>query len=256
MASSTEVDPGRAGPSDVGGSIDAVDLTGRLILVTGATGGIGAAVVRRLTGRGARVLATARGAERLHHLAADTGARALPADASDADAVGALAEAVLDEGPLFAVVHAVGAFDLAPLAETEPRMFQRMIDGNLTAPFLVTRALLPSMLAAGAGHIVTIGSVAGRTAFPGNAAYSASKFGVRGMHEVLVQELRGTGVRATLVEPAATDTPIWDPIDPDGRPDLPARSEMLTAQAIADAVLFVLSRPPGVHIPTVAVQRS
>jgi len=255
MASSPDPGPDRtSGP--VRGRPDGVDLTGRRVLVTGATGGIGAAVVRDLAGRGARVLASARGAERLRVLESETGARALPADSADPAAVRKLADAVLEEGPPFALVHAVGAFDLAPLVETEPDMFRRMIDGNLTAPFLVTRALLPAMLAAGEGHVVTIGSVAGRTAFPGNAAYSASKFGVRGMHEVLVQELRGTGVRATLVEPAATDTSIWDPIDPDGRPDLPSRSEMLTAEAVADAVLFAISRPPGVHIPTVAVQRS
>lgn len=231
-------------------------LAERLVLVTGASGGIGGAIVRRLAEEGARVIAAARRREPLETLARETGARAVPADASDRSDVDDLARAVLAEGRPFALVHAAGAFELAPVAETDPAMFDRMIDGNLRAPFLVTRALLPSMLEGGTGHVVTIGSVAGRTAFPGNGAYSASKFGVRGLHEVLVEELRGSGVRAALVEPAATDTPIWDPLDPDAREDLPARGSMLAAGAVADAVSYILTRPPEVQIPTVAIQRS
>ena len=85
------------------------------------------------------------------------------------------------------------------------------------------------MLARGSGHVVTLGSIAGRHAFPHNGAYSALKFGVRGLHEVLDVELRGTGVRSTLVEPAATDTPIWDTIDFTLHPGLPPREAMLAA---------------------------
>lgn len=231
-------------------------LADRRVVVTGATGGIGSAIVRRLGDAGARVIAVARSADALQRLATETGARALPANAADAAAVDDLAADVLSDGAPFAVIHAAGGFDLAPVAETDPAMLDRMIDGNLRAPFLVTRALLPAMLEAGTGHVVIIGSIAGRVAFPGNAAYSASKFGVRGLHEVLVQELRGTGVRATLVEPAATDTPIWDPHDPDRRDDLPSRNLMLSADAVADAVLYAITRPPDVHIPSVSVQRS
>ncbi len=247
MASLAERAPGAGAP---------IDLAGRRVLVTGASGGIGAAIVRDLVREGARVMAVARRVGPLEALARETGARSIPADAADPADVEALARSVQDEGPLFAVINAAGAFDVAPVAETEPEMFDRMIRGNLWAPFLVTRALLPAMLEAGTGHVVTIGSVAGRIAFPGNGAYSASKFGVRGLHEVLVQELRGTGVRATLVEPAATDTGIWDPLDPDRRDDLPGRAAMLPAEAVADAVSYAITRPPGVHIPTVSVQRS
>ncbi len=71
-----------------------------------------------------------------------------------------------------------------------------------------------------------------------------------------MEELRGTGVRSTLVEPAATDTPIWDPLGPDTRDDLPSRRDMLDPSAVADAVLYAFSRPPGVHLPVIAVQRS
>lgn len=240
-----------------------LDLTGRRIVVTGATGGIGRAIAARLAGAGAELVLMARTADRLEPLAAELGATAVAGDAGDPADVEALRAHVEaadgaggpSAGP-YGLVNAAGAFDLAPVAGTEPAMFERMIHGNLRAPFLATRALLPGMLERGVGHVVTIGSVAGRVAFPGNGAYSASKFGVRGLHAVLVAELRGTGVRATLVEPAATDTAIWDPLGPDDRDDLPGRGDMLDPDAVAEAVHFAITRPPAVSIPTVAVQRS
>ena len=232
------------------------DLTGRRVVVTGATGGIGRAVARALAGAGAELFLVARTRDRLAAVADEVGGTAVPGDAGDAEDVESIRATVDAAGGVHAVVSAAGTFDLAPVAETDPAMFERMIHGNLRAPFLVTRAFLPGMLERGEGHVVTVGSVAGRVAFPGNGAYSASKFGVRGLHEVLVAELRGTGVRATLVEPAPTDTGIWDPLAPDDRDDLPGRDDMLDPAAVAEAVIFALTRPPSVSVPTVAVQRS
>jgi NADP-dependent 3-hydroxy acid dehydrogenase YdfG len=106
----------------------------------------------------------------------------------------------------------------------------------------------------GSGTIVQVSSVAGRKAFAENGAYSASKFGVRGFHEVLLEELRGTGVRATLLEPAAVDTPIWDGIDRAAHPGLPARAAMLRPSAVAECVVFVAGRDPRVQIPVLTVE--
>ena len=231
-------------------------LEGRSVVVTGATGGIGRAVARRLADAGARLWLVARTRDRLEAVAEEVGATALPADAGDPEDVDAIRRRVEEAGGAYGLVNAAGTFDLAPVDATEPEMFERMIHGNLRGPFLMIRALLPGMKERGEGHVITVGSVAGRVAFPGNGAYSASKFGVRGLHEVLAAELRGTGVRATLVEPAATDTGIWDPLEPDTSDDLPGRGDMLDPGAVADAVHFAISRPPSVSIPTVAVQRS
>lgn len=145
---------------------------------------------------------------------------------------------------------------LAALVETSVAAFDEMVAVNMRAAFLLVRAFVPGMLARGAGHIVTIGSVAGRQAFPANGAYSASKFGVRGMHAVLAAELRGTGVRATLVEPAATDTTLWDAVDRTRHPTLPAREQMMSVAAVADAVLYAVTRPRGVAIPNILVERA
>jgi NADP-dependent 3-hydroxy acid dehydrogenase YdfG len=232
------------------------ELAGRRFLLAGASGGIGFATAHRLAAAGADLVLVARSPDRLDVVARQTGGTAVPGDAADRDFVAALSARIESEGPLDGLINAAGAFDLAPIAATSPDMFHSMVRANLTGPFLMIRAFLPAMLAAGRGHIVTVGSVAGRTAFPENGAYSASKFGVRGLHEVLEQELLGTGVRCTLVEPGATDTAIWDPIDPDARTDLPDRASMLPADAVAEAIFFAITRPRDVRIPTVPVQRS
>jgi len=233
-------------------------LSGHSAVVAGATGGIGSVVARRIAASGARTALVARDAARLDALAAETGGLAAACDVADAAAVEALAErlrAAWGEAPDI-VVNAAGAFALAPVAGTAPAMFERQLAVNLRGPFLMVRAFLPAMLERGHGTIVSIGSVAGRHAFPHNGAYSASKFGLRGLHAVLDQELRGTGVRATLVEPAATDTSIWDDIDHAAHPGLPGRERMLDAEAVADAVLFALTRSPGTGVPTISVERS
>ena len=234
------------------------ELRGRAALVTGASGGIGLAISRRLAADGARVWMMARAADRLDRAAREVGdgAIAVAGDASHPAAVDRLRDRVAAAGGVDIVVNAAGAFALAPVAETDPSMFDRTIAANLRAPFLVIRAFLPALLAAGSGHIVTIGSVAGRVAFPENGAYSASKFGVRGLHAVLEEELRGTGVRSTLIEAAATDTRMWDPIRPEMRSDLPDRDAMLPADAVADAVHYTLTRPADTHVPILAIRRS
>ena len=232
------------------------ELGDRTFVLTGASGGIGRAIARSLAEAGARLVLVARRAGPLEEVARQVGGRSIVADTADAAAVRRLMDELDGEQRPFGLVNAAGTFDLAPVGDTDIEMFDRMIDGNLRGPFLMIRALLPAMLEAAEGHIVTIGSVAGRVPLPGNGAYSASKYGVRGLHEVLEQELRGTGVRCTLVDPAATDTGIWDPLDPDSRDDLPSRSAMMPPGAVADAVRYALTRPRGIDIPALSVQGS
>lgn len=234
------------------------ELAGRTALVVGASRGIGLAVARELRARGAWVAMVARGQDELARAADEVGGHAIPADVSSPGGVHALAGYItelLGDAP-DVVVASSGAFLVAPVAETSPEDFDLVVAANLRAPFLLARAFLPPMLARGHGHLVQLGSVAGRMAFPGNGAYSASKYGLRGLHEVLLQELRGTGVRATLVEPAATDTPLWDALDPDNRDDLPSRSSMLRPEDVARAVVFAVAQPRRVQLPFLAVEAS
>jgi len=107
---------------------------------------------------------------------------------------------------------------------------------------------VPHLVQRGAGHLVTIGSVSDHVAYSGSAAYAASKYGLRGMHEVLRQDLSRTGVRTTLVSPGPVDTPIWDPVDPDSKPGFTKRSAMLQAEDVAAAVLYAVSQAPRVDV--------
>ena len=233
-----------------------MSLEGRRVLVTGASKGIGLAVAKRLAAAGAKVAMVARGSAELEMGAKEIGAEAFVADVSSPESVDGLRQSVEETlgGAPDAVVNAAGAFSLGSFAETAPADFDLQLSANLRGPFLVTRAFLPAMLARRSGHIVNVGSIAGRIALPGNAAYSASKYGLRGMHEVLAVELRGTGVRATLVEPSATDTPLWDRLDPDRREDLPSRNQMMTPDDVARAIVFALEQPETVEVTFLAVQ--
>jgi NADP-dependent 3-hydroxy acid dehydrogenase YdfG len=237
------------------------ELNGRLFVVTGASSGIGRAVAVAATGAGARVVLVGRSAERLDAVALQLGSTAAvpcPADVATEAGMQAVLTVLsrLDTDAPDVVVHAAGAFELAPIVETSIESFDRMWAVNLRGAFLLMRGLLPGMLRRGSGHFVTIGSVAGRQAFPHNGAYSASKFGARGLHAVLAAELRGTGVRATFVEPAATDTPLWDSVDAGRNPGLPPRSAMLQPEAVAEAVLFAVGAPPTAAIPNILIERA
>jgi NADP-dependent 3-hydroxy acid dehydrogenase YdfG len=230
-----------------------------MALVSGATRGIGLEIARALASDGLRVVMLARSDDELRRRAVEIGPNAVPirCDLSDPVAVGAMAERVLRElGVPDVIVNNAGAFSLASVEQTEPAAFRAALDVNLVAPFLVVRAFLSRMRERGHGHVVTIGSVADRTVFPENGAYAASKFGLRALHEVLRAEMRGSGVRATLVSPSAVDTALWDAIDPDTRPGFTPRRDMLSAAAVADAVRFAVSRPANVNIDELRLSRS
>lgn len=232
-------------------------LAGQTALVTGASRGIGLAVARELGRAGARVVMVARRHDALSARARELDAGAFVADVADAGGIerllGALVERAIQPDIL---VNNAGAFVVAPLAETTPADFETAMRTNLGAPFLLIRALVPAMRAAGRGHIVTIGSIADRHTFAGNAAYAATKFGARAMHEVLREETRGTGLRVSLVSPGPVDTPLWDAIDPDSRPGFTPRAAMLDAEAVADAVLWVVTRPASINVDELRVSRA
>ena len=235
-------------------------LRGRSALVTGASRGIGRAAAGALASAGARVFLLARSAGTLEQLAAELGhgAVAVPCDVTDATALGHAMTAVLTaaDGAVDILVNNAGVFPLAPVADTSPASFEQTLQANLAAPFRVLHAVLTGMRARQRGHVVTIGSVADRRIFGGNGAYSASKFGARALHEVLREECAGTGVRTSLVSPAATDTPIWDPVDPDNTPGFPPRASMLRAEDVADAVLWAVTRPVHVNVDELRISRA
>jgi NADP-dependent 3-hydroxy acid dehydrogenase YdfG len=232
----------------------------RLAIVTGASRGIGLAVARLLLDDAMRVVMLARSGDALRAAAEPYGGRALPieCDVADPMAIDAMVSRVRDEvgETPEVVVNNAGLFQLAPAHETDPGAFAEALNVNLVAPFRIVRAFLPAMRDRGRGHIVNIGSIADRVAFPENGAYAASKFGLRGLHEVLRAELRGSGVRATLISPGPVDTPLWDEIDPDNRPGFSPRASMLSADAVAAAVVYAVNQPADVNVDELRLSRA
>jgi NADP-dependent 3-hydroxy acid dehydrogenase YdfG len=202
----------------------------------------------------------ARTAATLGAESAALGAGALPivCDVTSAADVAAATARITAElsGPPDILVNNAGAFRLQPIDQLDPSVFAADVETNLVAPFRFIRAFLPGMKARRSGHIVTIGSVADRAVFPENASYAPSKFGARALHEVLRLETRGSGVRATLVSPAQVDTPLWDTFDSDHRKGLMPREQMLTAEAVAAAVLYAVTQPAEVNIDELRLSRS
>jgi NADP-dependent 3-hydroxy acid dehydrogenase YdfG len=220
-------------------------LVGKLAFVTGASRGIGLAVSDELRGAGAHVVRLARSlndasGDRLTDVQCDV-TRPEDVDRAVGRVVGEL-------GVPDIVVNNAGIFMIKPLTETTPADFTATLATNLTGPDLVARALVPRMVERGRGHLVTIGSISDYIGFPGSTAYAASKFGLRGMHEVIRAETAKTGVRTTLISPGPVDTDIWDDVRPDEKPGFTKRKDMMRVEDVAEAVLFAVTRPERVAI--------
>ena len=232
---------------------------GQLAVVTGGSRGIGFATATMLARGGATVVLVARGLPALESAVTSLGPRAfaIPCDVSDRRAVERAINVICaTHGTPAVLINNAGVFRIAPIEQTSADDFAAALQVNLLAPFLFIRGFLPAMRSQRSGHVVTIGSVADRSVYTENAAYSASKFGARAMHEVLRAELKGSGVRATLVSPGAVDTKLWDNLDPDNRPGFTPRREMLSPDAVAQAVEFALSRPTEVNVDELRLSRS
>jgi NADP-dependent 3-hydroxy acid dehydrogenase YdfG len=235
-------------------------LAGRTAVVTGASRGIGAGIAEALGKEGVRVALVARTEAKLKEQAARIkGAIPIVCDVADAKSVEKAVGRISAElkGAPDIVVNNAGIFSVAVVEDTRAELFVDIINTNLVAPFLFVRAFLGEMKQRKTGHIVTIGSVADRTIYTGNAAYSAAKFGLRAVHEVLRAELRGTGVRTTLVSPAATDTEMWNSVtvtDPVANPH--SKRPMLDPGDVVAAVMFALSQPERVNIDELRLSHS
>jgi NAD(P)-dependent dehydrogenase (short-subunit alcohol dehydrogenase family) len=225
-------------------------LEDQLAIVTGASRGIGRAVAEALEGAGAQVIRLSRSAtdepalDGLRRTSGVDRRMEFRCDVAVERDVQRVADTIVAAaGAPDILVSNAGGFLLKPLSDTTGAEFQQQLEVNLLGAFHVLRAFVPAMAERG-GHVVTIGSIADHVGFPGNAAYAASKFGLRGLHETLKAEYAGEGLRATLISPGPTDTALWDPVDPDRRHDLPDRAGMLQPTDVAEAVLFAVTRPP------------
>jgi NAD(P)-dependent dehydrogenase (short-subunit alcohol dehydrogenase family) len=223
-----------------------MSLDQRVIVVTGATGNVGAAVLEAVAARGARIVAVDRQPERLRMAIAPLGAAAeiLPVaveDLADAAECEAMAQRALDRfGRIDGLAHTVGAFAAAPLPDAAPDLWERMFRLNLLTTLGAFRAVLPAMRSVGRGSLVAIGAGAALRAPAGLAAYAASKSALLRLVESAAEELKSEGVRVNAVLPGTVDTP-------QNRAAMPGadHAAWATPQEVAEAIAFLLSDAAG-----------
>lgn len=195
---------------------------------------------------------------RQHARSLGNGALPMQCDLLDGEQLASTIDRTLEAfgaAPDILVLNA-GVFSLGRIGELPPVEFAQTLALNVGAPYILLHAFVPLMRARGDGHVVTIGSIADRSAYPENSAYAPAKFAARALHEVLRLELAGSGVRSSLVSPGPVDTDIWNAIDPDSRPGFTPRAQMLQAEAVADAVRWIVTRPRVVNIDELRLTRA
>jgi NADP-dependent 3-hydroxy acid dehydrogenase YdfG len=229
---------------------DSTSLDGKVVLITGASSGIGAAIAEAAAAAGMRVVLAARRLDRLEALAAKLGgsdtAIAVQLDVTDWAQTEAAVQAALDAfGQLDAVVVNAGFGAERGWLKSTPEHWRDMVLTNVYGAAITVRGALPALLES-KGDVLIMSSVAGRRVLPGSL-YSATKHAVTAMAEAIRLEVADQGVRVTSIEPGMVDTPFFD----DGAPDWALEDE-----DIARAALFALSQPPRATISTVTVRPS
>ncbi|MFJ9470753.1 SDR family oxidoreductase [Streptomyces caniferus] len=234
---------------------------GKVVLITGASSGIGAATARRLAADGHRVFLGARRTERLEELCAEIGkgggtaafGRLDVTSAADMEAFVQAARTAF--GQVDVVVNNAGVMPLSPLEALKVDEWDRMIDVNVRGVLHGIAAALPVMRAQGGGHFITLASVGAYEVSPTAAVYCATKFAVRAISEGLRQESTGD-IRVSVVSPGVTESELADSItDPVAREAMVHyRSVALPASAIADAIAFAVAQPPEVDVNEIVVR--
>jgi NAD(P)-dependent dehydrogenase (short-subunit alcohol dehydrogenase family) len=217
-------------------------------LITGASRGIGRAIAEKLAAANCVLLLHGRNREALAQtcrLVEAKGAKAVPLiyDLRRAARVEKMIAAVGAE-PLDGLIHNAGVALVKPLQDITLAEWDTLFAVNVTAPFLLTQHLVPTMREG--SSIVNILSIAAKTGFPGWSCYCMTKFALEGFSQCIREEVRGRGIRVLNIYPAATNTEIWNEVEGNW-----PREKMLLPEEIGDAVAYALSRPPGVAVENI-----
>lgn len=214
----------------------------KVIVVVGATGGIGSALSRQLAHTGAKLVLAARDSGNLETLAGELPGEVLsvPTDITQPEQVEALIQkAVAQFGQIDVLVNAAGAGVLKAYNSIEPADLDKMLDLNLKGCFYTTQAAAQEMQKRKSGHICNVVGILGKHSMPMAAAYSASKFGVVGFSKCMAEELKRFGVKFTLFYFGGVDSPFWDNVSL--KVD---RKKMLSCETAANAIFYALSAEP------------
>jgi NAD(P)-dependent dehydrogenase (short-subunit alcohol dehydrogenase family) len=211
-------------------------MAGKIVVITGASSGVGEAAARAFAAAGATVVLAARSAAKLERLAGELGGLAVPTDVSrTADLLALVERTVATHGRIDVLVNNAAANARGEFDSLDPEAIAAVIDTNLKAPMLLTRLALPH-LRKSRGVVVNVASIAGHVPLPHEAPYSASKWGLRGFTFAVREELRDAGVSLCAVSPGPIATPfVLD--DLDHVPDLVFSQPILTAEQVAEAIV-------------------
>lgn len=216
-----------------------MELNGKKTLLTGASGGIGHAIARRLSAAGSQVILSGRRVDVLEPLAAQLGAEVIAADLADPGDVERLARECSGADVIVANAALPASGSLTGFSVEE---IDRALQVNLRAPIVLARHSVPEMAARGHGHIVLISSIAGKTSTSGSSLYSATKFGLRGFGQGLRADMRGTGVGVSVIFPGfIRDAGMFH----DSGADLPGYVGTSTPDEVADAVVRAIEQDRG-----------
>ena len=239
------------------------NITGKVVVITGASSGVGESTARLLARNGAKVALGARRKDRIDALVKDitaTGGCALgfKTDVTKRGDVEALVKGAVDKhGRIDTIVNNAGIMPIAPMAALKVEEWDRMIDVNIRGLLHGVAAVLPIMQKQKLGHIISIASVAGFKVFaPGGAVYSATKFAVRALTEGLRMELKADNIRCTIISPAAIATEL-----PESSSEEATRTSLrefykiaIPADSIARAIAYAIEQPAGVEVSEVVIR--
>ncbi len=225
----------------------------KVVVITGASSGLGEAAARRLSRDGAKLVLGARRLERLQALAQELslGGDAVQTDVTQHEQVRRLVDrAVQSHGRLDVIINNAGLMPLSPFERLKIEDWDRMIDVNIKGVLYGVAAALPHMKAQRSGHIINVSSVAGHKVRPGGAVYAATKHAVRALSEGLRQEVKPYNIRTTIISPGAVATELPDSVT---EPDVAANvrktyENAIPADSFARAVVFAMSQPEDVDI--------
>lgn len=226
-------------------------LRGRTALVTGASSGIGRATALALAAAGVRVALVARSRDRLDSVAmqAGNGAVVIPADLTDkAEIARAVAEATTTLGPIDILFANAGLYIPGDVADGDPDKWDELLTVNVNAVFRLVHAVLPGMIARGDGDIIVTSSVSGHQAIQWEPIYSASKHAIQSFVHGLRRQAGPHNVRVGAVAPGVVLNELWGYADPAAIDAKVAAREGLRSEDVADAVLFMLTRPANVTV--------
>jgi len=225
-------------------------------VITGASSGVGKSLAIQLSDAGYKVVLAARSEDKLNAIAEEIqkmGGNCLvvPTDVSQPEQINNLKDRTLEYGDVFVVINNAGLGKFCKIEDVTLEDWNRQLDVNLRATFLVSQAFIPGMKRRKKGTLVFMNSVAGKKGYPYSAAYVASKYGMRGLADSLREELREDNIKVISIHPGAVDTPFWD-----GAGVNFPREEMLDTNTLAQSIVHAIQSPGNFTIEELVVRRT